>query len=430
MRVARWALLAVASLMPLPSAAQVNYIARFEMEKPEYLLGEPIFSKFTIRNAGSQTFQFVSRPPSRALNRELESEPRFRLTDAAGRPLLDPAPKPCGGATGTVVYGSVTLAPGQTHTERWLLNQWARFTSPGRYYLRAERRLPLLALDPRTQELSKKPAAYALALDELTFEIVPAAEARLRSAFQPFLETLRDARNSSPAEAVLVVTTLPKAFFFSDLEAMASPSAAKCWDRRVVLEGMARLGTPAAWKAILSIAQGREPVTTTDSSASADTRLAAGKDDSLRAYAILLLAEKGDAAFLPALLDMVATGPEGLRDDALRDLGFFQDPRAIQALYKKLHSNNSTDRMNAILGLRNLGSKETIPALMAMLNDPEPPVRQVANFALQGLTGEKFRLSEKASREESARAVAHWHAWWREKGGNFVPTRPPPCREW
>jgi hypothetical protein len=442
MRFARWALLAVGSLMPLPSAAQVNYIARFEMEKPQYLLGEPIFSKFTIRNAGSQTFQFVFRSPSRVLNRGLESEPRLRVTDAAGRPLPDPARKPCGGTTGTVVYGSVTLPPGQTHTERWLLNQWARFTSPGRYRLRAERRLPLLALDPRSQELSNKPAAYALALDELTFEIVPATEAGIRSAFQPFLETLRDTRNSNPAEAVLVVTTLPKAFFLSDLEAMASPVPSPSvrneqarwggsrWDRRVVLEGMARLGTPAAWKAILSVAQGRESVTTTDLSASADTQRATGKDNSLRAYAILLLAEKGDAAFLPALLDMVSTGPAGLRDDALHALGFFQDPRAIQALYEKLHADNSTDRMNAILGLKNLGSKETLPALMAMLNDPEPQVRQVANFALQGLTGEKFALSEKASREESARAAAHWHAWWREKGGNFVPPRPSPCREW
>jgi hypothetical protein len=433
MQSARWALLVVASLLPLPSAAQVDYVARFEMEKSQYLLGEPIFSKFTIRNAGSQSFQFVFRSPSRALNRSLESEPRFRVTDAAGHLLPDPAPKPCGGAPGTVVYGSVTLPPGQTHTERWLLNQWAQFTAPGRYHLRAERRLPLLILDPRTQEVSKKPAAYALALDELTFEIALASEAKLRSAFQPYLETLNNAQNSNPAEAVLVVTTLPRAFFLSDLEAMASPapspSGATRWDRTAALEAMARLGTPAAWNAISSIAQGRAEGSTSLPQ-QAGNQQAEGKDVSLRAYAILLLAEKGDAAFLPALLDMASRRSEGLREDALRALGFFHDSRAIQALYEKLHSTNSSDRMNAILGLKNLGSKETIPALMAMLNDPEPQVRQVANFALKGLTGEKVALSEKASREESARAAAQWHAWWREKGASFVPPRPAPCREW
>ena len=414
---------AAAVFIPLPSAAQVSYVARFEMERPTYLLGEPVFSKFTIRNTGSQTFQFVFRSPGRVLNRELESEPRFRATDAAGHPLPDPAPKPCGGATGTVVYGSVTLPPGQTHTERWLLDQWARFTFPGRYHVRAERRLPLLALDPRTQQPSKKPAAYALALDELAFEIVPATEAQLRSAFQPFLETLRDPKNTNPAEALLVVTTLPKAFFLSELEATLSPSSAERWDRKLALEGMARLGTPAAWEAILKFAQGKE-------SSSANARAAASKDDSLRIYAILLLAEKGDDAFLPTLLEMVSTAPEELRDALLRALGFFQDPRANQTLFDKLHSETSTERMNAILGLKNLGTKEVIPALMAMLNDPEPQVRQVANFALQGLTGEKFALSNRASREESALVGAEWHAWWRENGASFVPSRPPPCREW
>jgi len=430
MRLARWALLAVASLMPLPCASQINYVARFEMEKPQYLLGEPVFAKFTIQNSGSEIFQFVYRSPSRVLNRELESEPRFRVTQKSGHPLPDPAPEPCGGTAGTVVYGSVTLPPGQTHTERWLVNQWARFTAPGRYRLRAERRLPLLGLDPRTQEFSRKPAAYALALDELTFEVVPATAGELRAAFKPFQEALEDARNPNPAEAVLVVTTLPKTFFLSDLEAMTNPPSAKRWDRRVALEGMARLGTPKAWKAILNIAQGTQSVTAPDSSARAHTQLSTSQDNSLRAYAILLLAEKGDAASLPALLEMATKGSGGLQDDALRALGFFQDPRAVQALYEKLHSEKPSDRMNAILGLKNLGTKETLPALMAMLNDPAPPVRQVANFALRGLTGEKFNLSEKAGREESARVAAQWHAWWREKGGSFVLPRPSPCREW
>ena len=45
--------------------------------------------------------------------------------------------------------------------------------------------------------------------------------------------------------------------------------------------------------------------------------------------------------------------------------------------------------MNAILGLKTLGGKEVIPALLAALDDPELQVRQVANFALEGLTGHK-----------------------------------------
>src|SRR3989442_7247810 len=90
-------------------------------------------------------FLFSYRSPSRALNRELEQEPRFTVTSKAGGNIPDPAPRPCGGVQGSVVYSSASLPPGQTHTERWLLNQWAAGTKPGRYHDRVEPRLPLFS---------------------------------------------------------------------------------------------------------------------------------------------------------------------------------------------------------------------------------------------------------------------------------------------
>ena len=148
----------------------------------------------------------------------------------------------------------------------------------------------------------------------------------------------------------------------------------------------------------------------------------------LRAYAIALLGEKRDKAVLPALLGMVESVE--LRGDVLQTLGFFDDPRASQVLFEKLHAPKALDRVNAILGLRNRENKDVVPALLAMLNDPAVQVRQVANFALQSLTGQRFVLSARASRAESARVSARWRAWWREKGTSFVPVRQPPCRDW
>jgi len=153
-------------------------------------------------------------------------------------------------------------------------------------------------------------------------------------------------------------------------------------------------------------------------------------DDSLCAYAIVLLGEKADPGFLPSLLKITATAPEEIREDALRALGFFRDPRAPQALFEKLHSSNPTDRVNAILGLRNRGSKDSIPALLAMLRDSDAGVRQVANFALRGLTGQKFALSPTASRDESDRVAARWREWWQAHEASFVPPRQRACHEW
>ena len=412
-------LVGVGLLSPVTCAGQVNCVARFAMEKDTYLLGEPVFCRFGLKNTGSKTIQFSYRFPARVLNRDLAQEPRFTTTDEAGHPLRDPAPRPCGGAKGSVVYGYATLPPGETHTERWLLNEWGSFAHPGRYRVRAERRLPVAALDPVTNKPGALPAAYPVALNELWFTVQPATEEQLHAAFQPYLDALNSKVASDLPEALLVVTILPQPFFLARLQAMATaPARQTRWDRKQILEGLARLGTPPAWETILKIAQGTAVV-------------ASGPEDfALRAYSISLLGENRDKAVLPALLGMVESGPPELRGDVLQTLGSFDDPRASQVLFETLRAPKVLDRVNAVLGLRNRESKDVVPALLAMLNDPAAQVRQVAHFALQRLTGQRFALSAGASRAESARVATRWRSWWREKGVSFVPVRQPPCRDW
>ena len=418
--------MAVVAFAPL-ALAQVSYVARFRLEKKSFLHGEPVFCVFAIENTGSRTFAFSYRTPSRMLNTELEAEPRFTITGENGRRIADPAPRPCGGAKGTAVYGSVTLPPGQTHTERWLLDQWARFPGPDRYHVRAERRLPLLAVNPQTQEFIEPPVAYALAINELSLEIVPSTRKQLESSFQPYLQELADPEAKDLAEAVMVVTSLPQPFCLKQLIALATaPAQERRWDRQQALEGLARLGTLAAWEAISKVAQGEDP-----GSPPASREPPSPRDKALRSYAILLLGQQGDRTFLPVLLGIASATPDlELRGDVLRALGFFDDPRANEMLFDQLRSSQTSDRVNAILGLKNLESKDTIPALLAMLQDPESQVRQVAHFALQSLTGRKIVLPPDASRADSARAAEEWHAWWRNQGAGFVPRPHPPCRDW
>ncbi len=408
-----------------PAFAQANYLVRVEMEKPRYLLGEPIFCRFVIQNTGSRVFTFRYRTPTRGLGTDYDQEPRFVVTDARGARLPDPGPRPCGNPKGSTVYGFVTLPPGQVHTERWLLNQWAQFAAPGRYHVRAERRLALLPPGPQAGGLAGKPLAFALAIDELSVQVVPSTRAQIEAAYRPFLDAIKNPKDPYPAEAVVVLTSLPQPFFLDQLSAMANAGKPDRWDRRDALDGLARLNTPASWNEILKRFQ------SVKSSASPESHEAAGQgEDSLRSYALLLLAEKGDSAFIPALLGTVGKSPEPLRGDVLRALGFFHDPRAYQSLFENLHSRQVTDRMNAILGLKTLGTKEVIPALLAALNDPELRVRQVANFALEGLTGRKVEVSANPSNAESARVASDWHAWWRAHAASFSPPRPAACHDW
>jgi HEAT repeat protein len=224
---------------------------------------------------------------------------------------------------------------------------------------------------------------------------------------------------------VVVLTSLPQPFFLDQLVAMASAGNPARWDRRDALDGLARLDTSASWKAILKLFRGPDAAARSGGKEAAEPA-----DDPLRSYALLLLAEKADPTFIPAFLEMLAKSAEPMRGDILRALGFFHDARAYQPIFDNLHSAQVTDRMNSLLGLKNLGGKEVIPALLAALNDPEAQVRQVANFALGGLTGHKVAVSANPSPEEFERIANNWHVWWREHAGSFSPPRPAPCHDW
>jgi HEAT repeat protein len=418
-------LLLAAGVNSTPALAQVNYSVHFEMEKPQYMLGEPIFCRYVIKNTGNKLIAFRYRTPSRGLTSDYDQEPRFGVTDVRGTRLPDPVPRPCGSPQGTVVYGYVALPPGQVHTERWLLNQWAQFAAPGHYNVRAERRMALLQGDAQTGKFGDKPAAFAMAIDELRVLVVRSPRAQVEAAFQPYLAAVKDPRNPDPGEAVVVLTSLPQPFFLDQLVAMANPGKPERWSRRDALNGLARLDTPASWRAILKVFQGAE---TAQSSGTNDA--AKPTEDSLPSYALLLLAEKADPAFIPAFVEMVGKSAEPLRGDTLRALGFFHDVRTYQLLFDNLHSAQVTDRMNALLGLKNLGTKEVFPALLAALRDPDGQVRQVANFALEGLTAHKVAASANPSREESERIANDWHAWWLEHAASFSPPRPAACHDW
>ncbi len=407
-------------LSALPIFAQVVGAAHFQLDKKVYKLGEPVFCDYIIRNAGLSAFSFPHRAPTRVLSHDLGSEPKFVLTDSSGHTLADPAPEPCGGREGTVVYGSTSLPPGRTSIERWVLNQWGRISAPGVYHVHAWRHLPLFPFDPAKQDFSSHPGGYAVALNDLTFKVVPATEAQLEKAYVPLLQLLDRPSDPEFADAVIAVTTVPHAFFEKRLAELAGRQSEKRpWVREQALTGLARLDTPRAWDAILHLASGTD---------AAGAKV--GENLALRSNAVLLLAEKGEPRFLPTLFEILKSGPKSLQQDVLRDLGFFHDPRASQVLFDHLHSSDAAMRMNAILGLRNLNTKNVLPALFAMLSDPDEQVRQVANFALQNLTGQKFSLPQDATRTELSKTQKEWRDWWLGHNATFAPAPQAPCRDW
>src|SRR5437899_2156766 len=57
-----------AFVLPEACRAQVDYVARFTLEKQKFMVGEPIFCDFVIKNTGTRAFGFRYRSPDRSLN--------------------------------------------------------------------------------------------------------------------------------------------------------------------------------------------------------------------------------------------------------------------------------------------------------------------------------------------------------------------------
>jgi hypothetical protein len=82
-----------------------------------------------------------------------------------------------------------------------------------------------------------------------------------------------------------------------------------------------------------------------------------------------------------------------------------------------LKDEDAEIRRAAALALAMKESKEHVPDLIQVLNDPVALVVLAARGALRELTGKDFGPAPGATAEQSARAIAEWKAWWKERPG-------------
>jgi hypothetical protein len=79
---------------------------------------------------------------------------------------------------------------------------------------------------------------------------------------------------------------------------------------------------------------------------------------------------------------------------------------------QELQDQDLEIRRAAALASAMKGEQSFIPDLIAMLDDPEPPVVRAAHAALKALSKEDFGPAADASRAERTEAINKWKAWW------------------
>lgn len=112
--------------------------------------------------------------------------------------------------------------------------------------------------------------------------------------------------------------------------------------------------------------------------------------------------------FLPDL----QSKDEGIRVDAVIELGTTRDPKTLPHILPLLKDANLWVRMVAAEALGKLGDASAVPALIDALEDERTAVRENALFALQALTRETLRFDANGSEAERSKRVREWRDWW------------------
>jgi hypothetical protein len=148
-------------------------------------------------------------------------------------------------------------------------------------------------------------------------------------------------------------------------------------------------------------------------------------DPEARGVAIAMVGRIGGAEALPAILGRLKDKDEKPfpRSEAARALGRRRDRSAISDLEKMAETGEERERMAAMLTLARLGSKESVPKMIANFTHTSVFVRQMAVASL-GVIGAKDRIADIARmlkdddgevRAQAARALE------RLEGRNALP---------
>jgi hypothetical protein len=391
----------IALLAPSLCTAQVT--GTFSLEKSRFAPGEPVFLTLTLHNEGKDSVEVQTADPY-----SFCSGYKIRIT-------RDAAPEPAcfQGYGGSCLSGAISLGPGASHTERLLLNY--RNDSQG------DLRAPVSLPGDYTVDASREIAYAASGSNSLVYTAPNHSEVH-----QTFHLSVDNALELSPTVYVPYIQQLDS----KDDQV-----------RREAARTLATLAPPAL-----------EPLLLT---------FATSKDDVLKQFAPLALANLATKASLAALAQMLLSTKPGTYEymAAAEKLGRTHDPAWLPLLLEVADQHGTMYLSYAAES----GGDAAIPALLARLHSHDPNIRDAAIYAL-GRTGSRAAIpllinflgvqtNQKTGNGESAAISANaalmqlthvyaeqgsdgnaipswqrrWQQWWLTSGSSATIYRPGEC---
>lgn len=309
----------------------------------------------------------------------------------------DPGPNNSCAPTGraySCMSSAITLAPGQSHTEQFLVNFDHTLPTSGPVEINATKEL---LTSPIIDNLSSlRPTAEIHQTFRLTIgEAAPVPA----STFAPFVAQLDSPNPIFSQEAARILATLAPA----SLEPLLLTFPNRPDARQFAPLALHNLNTPASLSALAQMLVTNEPGTS-------EFIAAAG-----------YLAETHDPAWFPLLRQIALDHPQWPYLSNPAEVGGTQ---ALPMLEQMLQTPNQQAAVAPALGAT--GSSSAIPILIALLRSHEPGTAQQANFALQQLT---HLRPDTTFQNDPAGSYPAWSAWWAHAAATAHLYKPHECAE-
>lgn len=324
--------------------------AGFTPDKPECLLGEPLFITFSVKNVSDDPYRFFVGGDIRGSVRHNS----FRITavNADGQPVKDPYSYNHFGGPGN----DVVLESGESHSERLYLGFWCAFEKPGAYQVTCERILN------EDRDGAKYP--HAPIITRFKLKILPFDREKMRAVIAGLGKKLREGDRQAVYEATLALSEIDDEAVIPHLT--VSLTKGDYQNRQPAVKGLSRFSTEAAADALLIAL--KDP----------DYAVGEAAGEALRKNKMV------DRA-VDILLEQLRDVQSSVRASAARSLGYTRSERALDPLIKAMDDPTSAVGQAAAEALGKLGHKEAIPPLRKRAQGPVMDLRVAAAKGLHAL---------------------------------------------
>jgi HEAT repeat protein len=345
--------------LPLPKPTVTGV---FALEKPSFILGEPIWVTFRVANHGAKPIYIDEAMDEGSV---LHDDFTFTARNAVGRVVSPPRPLLMI-ADGFV--DQVKILPGGTYQRRMFLHDWFTLRHPGNYTLTCERDLAIhhgLATLDLPGQAHQKTSAYdeqsASIVTTLHLHILPANPVELGRVIEALEQRTLSANRPVRDDAARSLSVIPDPRIVPIMAALLlqyhradplNPNSSKF----SAIQGLSQFSSNAAADALWPALQQNN----------ADLRDAAG--EALRRM-------KQTGRVFSRLKNKFTSLSPSVRMRAVDAIGATQDTHAFGLLMRALRDPVPAIRADAAQALGTLGDPRAIPVLKVRLNDTDFALR-------------------------------------------------------